>query len=533
MIVSLVRTLASASVSLSLSHAPIRRGFQYSRICGVDSQLQLFPTSSQSTTTTTNGNIRLFASTPDNFERMPQPPYQYLSADAPELDLSDLSSKLVASDEQRQEAFDRSRKFQKAFVNAQIDLEQNKGKTAEWIQNLQSSLEEAIVRETVDTTGRLPRAANLNQRVEDLCRFVAFSHFLQTGKMLPPSACRFSEKLIATDEEYLAGACMGVAQDLSRYAMGRATARDFGSVQQARDLVHEILEYLLQFDFRNGFLRRKYDGTKYALKAVETLLYELSVTGASLDTSSEPEAKKPRIEEPNEGSSETNIKEELEALRLRMEHRDSLRENLIKKCRDGQKAAKQAIYALHRKDFAKAAKLIKDCETCITQQLLPIVQEEPPLKNSCYGDVIEEYAEAKLFYAWLLGDNVGQFMDTEDAAAADGKLLLPNEFTVVELGPDEYLGGLCDLTGEIGRFAVQRGTARDYEGVHQCLEANAAILAAVQGLEKPPNRINKKMQTLRQSVSKIQRMIYEMSLSKAAGMKMNSEVKEAPAGEAE
>jgi hypothetical protein len=53
---------------------------------------------------------------------------------------------------------------------------------------------------------------------------------------------------------------------VSRYAMGRATARDFASVRKARDLVHEILEYLLQFDFRNGFLRRKYDGTKYALK---------------------------------------------------------------------------------------------------------------------------------------------------------------------------------------------------------------------------------------------------------------------------
>ncbi len=214
-----------------------------------------------------------------------------------------------------------------------------------------------------------------------------------------------------------------------------------------------------------------------------------------------------------------------------MEHRDSLRENLIKKCRDGQKAAKQAIYALHRRDFSKAAKLIQDCETCITQQLLPIVQEEPPLKNSCFGDVIEEYAEAKLFYAWLLGDDGDQSMGMD--AAANGKLLLPNDFSVVALDPDEYLGGLCDLTGEIGRFAVQRGTARDYEGVHQCLEANAAILAAVRGLEKPPNRINKKMQTLRQSVSKIQRMIYEMSLSKAAGIKMNSEVKEAPTGEGE
>eukprot|EP00533_Pseudo-nitzschia_delicatissima_P003873 CAMPEP_0116092084 /NCGR_PEP_ID=MMETSP0327-20121206/7848_1 /TAXON_ID=44447 /ORGANISM="Pseudo-nitzschia delicatissima, Strain B596" /LENGTH=455 /DNA_ID=CAMNT_0003583475 /DNA_START=191 /DNA_END=1558 /DNA_ORIENTATION=- len=451
---------------------------------------------------------------------MPEPPYQYLSADAPVLDLSDLSAKLQASDEQRQEAFDRSRKFQKAFVDAQIDLEQNKGNVSEWIQNLQSSLEEAIARETVDTTGRLPRAANLNQRVEDLCRFVGFSHFLQTGKMLPPSACRFSDTLIATDEEYLAGACMGVAQDLSRYAMGRATARDFSSVQQARDLVHKILEYLLQFDFRNGFLRRKYDGTKYALKAVETLLYELSVTGASLDSSSsESEAKKPRLEEePNE------FKEELEALRLRMEHRDGLRENLIKKCRDGQKAAKQAIYALHRKDFTKAAKLISDCENCITQQLLPIVQEEPPLKNSNYGDVIEEYAEAKLFYAWLLG-NDGEEVSMEDGKPK-GKLLLPLEFTFVSLEPDQYLGGLCDLTGEIGRFAVQKGTERDYEGVHQCLEANTAILAAVQGLEKPPNRLNKKMETLRRSVSKIQRMIYEMSLSKAAGINKNSEVTE-------
>ena len=197
---------------------------------------------------------------------MPEPPYQYLSAGAPILDLTDLSATLQASDDRRQEAFDRSRKFQKALIQAQIDLEQNKGNTEEWIQTLKSSLEEAIENSPEDTTGRLPRVANLNQRVEDLCRFVAFHHFLKTGTMLPPSVCKFSPKLIATDEEYLAGACMGVAQDLSRYAMGRATARDFASVQQARDLVQTILEYLLQFDFRNGFLRRKYDGTKYALK---------------------------------------------------------------------------------------------------------------------------------------------------------------------------------------------------------------------------------------------------------------------------
>eukprot|EP00536_Pseudo-nitzschia_multiseries_P004154 jgi/Psemu1/237375/estExt_Genewise1.C_670108 len=464
---------------------------------------------------------------------MPQPPYQYQSADAPTLDLLDLSADLVASDEKRQDAYDKSRKFQKAMIKAQRDLDQNKAGVSESIKEMQTFLAEAIGTNDEDKTGRVPRIANLGQRMEDLCRFMAFHHFLETGKLLPPTAC-FGDPMKATDEEYLAGACMGLCQDLSRYALGRATARDVESVQQARDLVNEILDYLLKFDFRNGNLRRRYDGTKYALKSLETLLYELSVTGASLETDEgAPEAKRPRIEEetPGEGDQPPTLAKELEALRLRYEHRDGLREKLIKKSRDGQKAAKQAIYALHRKDYKKAARLIRECEDCINTELLPIVNEEPPLRSSSFAGVIEEYAEAKLFYAWLLGNNSSVDTETSDKnAPANGTLLLPNEFSI-GLESGDYLGGICDLTGEIGRFAVQRGTARDYDGVRQCLEANSVILTSIESLEKPPGGINKKMSQLRQSVSKIERMIYEMSLSKAAGMKMNSEVKDAPAEE--
>ncbi len=86
--------------------------------------------------------------------------------------------------------------------------------------------------------------------------------------------------------------------------------------------------------------------------------------------------------------------------------------------------------------------------------------------------------------------------------------------------------GLCDLTGEIGRYAVQRGTSRDYDGVRTCLEANSAVSIAIQTLERSPGGINKKMDQLRRSVEKIERMTYEMSLSKAAGMNMNTEVTE-------
>ena len=91
---------------------------------------------------------------------------------------------------------------------------------------------------------------------------------------------------------------MGLAQDLSRYGLGRATVRDVASVQAAQDLVAHVQTFLLQIDFRNGPLRRKYDGVKYCLAALERLLYELAVTDGSqastLADSSSPPAKKAR-----------------------------------------------------------------------------------------------------------------------------------------------------------------------------------------------------------------------------------------------
>lgn len=37
----------------------------------------------------------------------------------------------------------------------------------------------------------------------------------------------------------------------------------------------------MKFDFRNGPLRKKYDSVKYAVRRLETILYELSLTRAT------------------------------------------------------------------------------------------------------------------------------------------------------------------------------------------------------------------------------------------------------------
>ena len=74
--------------------------------------------------------------------------------------------------------------------------------------------------------------------------------------------------------------------------------------------------------------------------------------------------------------------------------------------------------------------------------------------------MLEELGEAALFEAWLGGPR------TTEGVHVPGRVLLlrGSEALLGEhLQPAEYLGAICDLVGEIGRFAVRRATERDAE----------------------------------------------------------------------
>lgn len=210
-------------------------------------------------------------------------------------------------------------------------------------------------------------------------------------------------------------------------------------------------------------------------------------------------------------------KKEIEAIRERMDHRDKLREDLIKKCRDGQKAAKQSIFALHRGDAARASKLLSDCEKCVADDLLPILMEEPTLRQGSFAGVLEEYVEGKLFYHWLYGiEGNGESMKGSLPEKAAGTILEP-EGIPLQISTEDYLGGLCDLTGEIGRFAVARGTARDKEGVKLCLDSCKSVYMTIKMLGKLPRNVSKKVSMVSKTVEKLQRVFYEQNLMEMSG----------------
>lgn len=242
------------------------------------------------------------------------------------------------------------------------------------------------------------------------------------------------------DDEYI-GAVLGFAQELARYVIGRAGEvcttpykrkcayncivstefycsiffqNDIASISLCRNLVTELNGKMLEFNFRNGNLRRKYDILKYSLRTIENTLYELSLVdnglvssetvglseGAAISDVAAAESPQKRVKKENSttassassatssldgGSVDTIVLsgqpsdaivkeilpslpvspaviggfidvEGIDAVRVRMEAYDARREEVIKQSRDVQKLSKQAVYSVQRGalDDAKA-----------------------------------------------------------------------------------------------------------------------------------------------------------------------------------
>jgi predicted translin family RNA/ssDNA-binding protein len=189
-----------------------------------------------------------------------------------------------------------------------------------------------------------------------------------------------------TDSEYIA-AVIAFASELNRYTINRACSLDLPSVKLTKELITEIYQVLLEFDFRNGPLRRRFDSVKYSLKAIENTFYELNLQNNIMGTEKENEnessdeqvAKKARTGEPTSPIPPTNTTvpdpaqlaitpkfsylsgEEFGELVRRMAEYDQARESIIKESRDIQKAAKQAIYAIMRNQLPDSRNKLNFC----------------------------------------------------------------------------------------------------------------------------------------------------------------------------
>jgi len=433
-----------------------------------------------------------------------------------------------------------------------------------------------IINELLVATGgdSMQRSGQLSQAITTFTETRMMQHFFDTGALAAPSLLQPCD-----DEEYV-GAALGFSQELSRYAVGRACENDTTSIEMCRNLIMQVSApttppalplsrslrldkiiqtmplilstnpyprspaltpqlnvKMLEFDFRNGPLRRKYDGLKYALKNLEDITYELSLLedrGIGIDAgpadsdkmdeggdAAGPTAKRPRTgtatlsDDPPEEALDLLAADEIDAIKGRMDAFDKLREQVIKDSRDVQKLAKQAIFAVHRGNL-KGSKAQLDDALGKATAIQQLIEAQPSLRGGSFSNSLEEWAEGVLTLEWALNKRV----------------MSKKEMPICNTA--EYVGALSDFTGEIGRLAIASASKRDFGAVRQVHQADVAISAGLMQVNVG-GKYTKKVDAVSTNLRKVEDVVYELSMLKRGGKgkPMEQQPKEEKGGDEE
>lgn len=173
-------------------------------------------------------------------------------------------------------------------------------------------------------------------------------------------------------------------------------------------------------------------------------------------------------------------------------HRDK-RHNLIQSSNSALKSAKQAIFSLHRLDAKNARKQLDEVKKTFKDMQKGLLKNHPELSlQGAYLAALEEYAEAELFYQAMTTGKVG-------------------EIKGVDIGADQYLGGLADMTGELARQAVIRATERDYKTVEKYFNITQEIVGAMLKFDLV-GHLRQKYDDAKRNLKRLESVRYDISL---------------------
>ena len=153
--------------------------------------------------------------------------------------------------------------------------------------------------------------------------------------------------------------------------------------------------------------------------------------------------------------------------------------------------AKRVIFAIHRQDLTTADKSLTNLEERINKLQKNFgytrVNEE-----GAYQAAIEEYVEAKTFY-WLTTNQQLK------------------KISGVKLSNQAYLGGICDLCGELVRQAINAAADNDYQIVQHNKKIINNIMAELVQFDMT-GYLRTKYDQARNHLRKIEDINYQISL---------------------
>lgn len=178
-------------------------------------------------------------------------------------------------------------------------------------------------------------------------------------------------------------------------------------------------------------------------------------------------------------------------LKLKKEHEEnnSERRQIISLSNAILHDSKRVIFSLHRDDMKKAEESLKEIESTLLKLEKKFDFKRISVEGS-YKAAAEEYVEAKTLYLIINGKKI-------------------DKFPVLKIDYESYLGGICDLTGELIRRATNEAAKGNREEVTKIKKIINDIMAELVEFNFT-GYLRTKYDQARTSLRKIEQMDYEL-----------------------
>ena len=118
--------------------------------------------------------------------------------------------------------------------------------------------------------GKLVHEGIFKVAIQEYVEALSLFTFVQTGKLL-----QYSEEF-HDPENYLMGLC-DLSGELVRKAINAVIKDNPLLAVRIRHFLEDMYTEMSKFDFKNGELRRKYDGIKYDVKKLDDVVFQLKM----------------------------------------------------------------------------------------------------------------------------------------------------------------------------------------------------------------------------------------------------------------
>jgi translin len=185
-------------------------------------------------------------------------------------------------------------------------------------------------------------------------------------------------------------------------------------------------------------------------------------------------------------------KKNISKLRKDLLDYDLKRRDVINQSNNALHSAKRSIFAMHRDNIKEAEGKLKDCEK-IFKALNTKYKSDPRIKNEgAYKAAVEEYVEATLFHQFLTTGKIGAIK-------------------TMDIQPAVFIAGLCDVPGELYRYAIKSATARDLKKVTECATMAQEIIGELIEFNLT-SYLRTKFDQAKGAVNRLENVVYEVSL---------------------